>query len=176
MKRLLTIMLVGAMLCAAAPAFAQREDKFFSAGFGLEGGLPLGNTSNYYNFETGVTARFALHVGPGFATFTAGGIILPAKSLPESDLKAAVQMPFKFGYKYPLVGPLFVMGEIGYSSFLLYYDNGTQDYQHTSTGGFTYSPAVGVNLGVTELSMRYESVILNGGNLSYLGFRAGFNF
>lgn len=179
MKRILTIIIVaGCMLVCALPAMAQRPGKMFSAGFGIEGGAPLNDAKDAYSFTFGATARVAVHAGPGFATFTTGGIMFVAKNIDQSNLKATVQIPFKAGYKYIFLDHFFVMGELGYSALETYYDNGNGDatLAHTSTGGFTYAPSAGVQFRAMELALRYETVHANSANLSYLALRLGFNF
>jgi hypothetical protein len=177
MKKIFTLLFTVCLLGCMLPAMAQKPGKIFSAGFGLEAGIPLGDARTAFNATGGVTARFALRAGPGYATFTTGAIVFAPKNLYyDENLKASVQIPFKAGYKYSIIPHLFVMGELGYSSFQTYYDDGNDDIAHTSTGGFTYAPAVGAEWGVFEVSLRYESVHVSGGNVSYVGARCGFNF
>jgi hypothetical protein len=157
---------------------AQKPGKLVSVGFGIETGIPVSNTLDAFNFTFGMTARVAVHAGPGFATFTTGGIVYVPKSLQESSsARAGLQIPIKAGYKYIFVRHFFVMGEVGYSVFKTYYDNGQNDQIYsTSTGGFTFAPAIGVQFGVTELALRYESMRIEGRNADFVGFRVGFNF
>jgi len=152
--------------------------KLISVGFGIEGGLPANSaTKDVFGGGGGVTARAALHLGPGFVTLTTGGIVFIPKNLQETNaVKTAVQIPIKAGYKYVLVGHLFVMGEFGYSVFKSYYEDQNNNVYSTSTGGFTFAPSVGVQWGATEVALRYESVQLSGGNFTYMGLRLGFNF
>ena len=71
--------------------------------------------------------------------------------------------------------PFFVMGELGYSSFKIYYDaNGT--VASNSSGGFTYAPTVGVNFNAFEAGIKYEATSVSGGTFSNISLRLGFNF
>ncbi len=179
MKKIFTLLFTGILLSCVLPAMAQKPGKMFSAGFGIEGGWPVGDLKNSYGGYGGVTARFALRAGPGFATFTTGGILFAPKDVYNDYVKIAVQVPFKAGYKYIFLRHLFVMGELGYSSYITYYNDGDSyedDIKHSSTGGFTFAPTVGAQWGVFEVGLRYESTHVDGGNASYVGVRAGFNF
>src|SRR5882724_2140815 len=142
MKKIFTMVFTAGLLCAFVPSMAQKSGKLVSVGFGIETGIPVGTASDAFNFNFGATARVSVHAGPGFATFTTGGIVLIAKNLEQSySLKAGVQIPFKAGYKYVIANHFFVMGELGYSIFKSYYDVGDDSHlASTSSGGFTYAP------------------------------------
>jgi len=176
MKRFLICILSVALLSLAKPATAQSLNKRFSIGFGLEGGVPSGNSSNVYNYTGGMTLRFSLRAGHGFATVTAGGIAFVPQNLNGQNLKAGLQIPIKAGYKYIIIPHLFVMGELGYSTFRFYYEDQYNNLQMTNSGGFTYAPAVGFQWHALEISARYETIQLSAGNQSFMGFRLGFNF
>ncbi len=178
MKKIYSIIISLCLVSCVLPAMAQRQGKFFSVGFGMEGGIPVSDIKNIYSGSFGMTLRFSLHAGPGYATLTSGGIIFFPKNLDNNseDLKVGAQIPVKAGYKYTIVGPLFVMGELGYSSFRYYYDDGEGNVAHTSKGGFTFAPSLGVQFGVTEFALRYESIRISDGNISTVGLHLGFNF
>ncbi|HTQ26945.1 MAG TPA: hypothetical protein VMI35_02410, partial [Puia sp.] len=163
-------------LTLALPALSQKPAKFISVGFGVEGGIPVGDMNNTFEGGLGLTARFSIHAGPGFATLTAGGIPFVSQNVENNDLKTGVQIPVKAGYKYMILPHLFIMGELGYSDFKNFYEDQNNHVTVNSYGGFTYAPSVGVNLGVLEFAARYETVQLSGGKISYVGFRMGFNF
>jgi hypothetical protein len=176
MKRLFIYLFCGLFVFMSLPTTAQTLNKLCSVGFGVEGGVPVNGASNIYNFSGGITGRFSLHVGHGFATLTAGGIAFVPQELSGQNQRNAVQIPVKAGYKYIILRHLFVMGEVGYSAFRYYYVGGDDNLLVKSTGGFTYAPCIGVQFRILELSARYETIQLNTGNISYLGFRMGFNF
>lgn len=168
-------------------ASAQREDKQFSFGFGVEGGPMLGDKDFKREFgaEFGLSLRFSYKVGPGYATFTPGGMLVFPKSVnPDAtEIKIGTHVPLKLGYKY-IIGKFFVMGEAGYARYNLYTVNenseSINDVYKIKGGGFTYAPSVGANLGVFEVGLRYESTLakFEGTKISpsMLGLRLGFNF
>lgn len=157
-------------------AKAQKDSSKFSIGFGLEGGIPTGNSNSSYKDIAGFTIRGSYHVGPGFVTLTSGALIWLPKTGIGLDTKASIDIPVKAGYKYMFSKPFFVMGEAGFSSFKIYYKDGNGKLTSTSSSGFTFAPTVGVNFKALELGIRYESTSLSGGSVSAVCFRLGFNF
>ncbi|MEO8405193.1 MAG: transporter [Chitinophagaceae bacterium] len=177
MKKFNLFLICGMLsIFCSSNASGQSLSKKFSFGFGLEAGLPTGDVKEAYNFTGGLTLRFAYHVGPGFATLTTGGIAFIPESLEGEDVKAGLLIPVKAGYKYIIKDHFFVMGEVGYGSFKQYYSDDNGELASVSNGGFAYAPTIGVQFNALELGLRYESVSLPGGTLSFLGFRLGFNF
>lgn len=153
---------------------AQSPDKAFSVGFGLEGGLTSG-AANYHTMG-GLSIRFSYHVGPGFVTLGSGGFAWIPKSFEGKTTKASLQIPVLAGYKYIFAKHFFAMGELGYSSFRVYYNGGNGDVASTNYGGFTLSPTVGINFNAVELGLRYQTTSLSGGTVSAIGLRLAFNF
>ena len=86
----------------------------------------------------------------------------------------------KAGYKYIFYKHLFVQGELGYSAFILFYNDQYGNAKSDTHGGFTYAPTIGANFGVFEIGLKYEQVVFNSdgaaSNLSTAGLRFGFNF
>jgi hypothetical protein len=164
------------LLSVGSFARAQNLNKPFSFGLGLEAGAPTGDATTAYHFTGGLTIRFSVHAGPGFVTLGTGAEVWSPKSFEGKSTKASLQIPVLVGYKYVFAKPFFVMGEIGYSSFRVYYDGGSGGVASTSYGGFTWSPTVGVNLNVIELGIKYEATSLSTGTFSAVKFRLGFNF
>ena len=158
MKKFQLLFIFG-MLCifSSFNVAAQNLSKKFSFGLGLEGGLPLGDVKEAYNLAGGLTA------------------FIP-ESLEGEDVKAGLLIPVKAGYKYIIQDRFFVMGEIGYGSFKQYYADENDQLASVSNGGFAFAPSAGVQFNVLEVGLRYESVSLPGGSLSFLGLRLGFNF
>lgn len=168
-------------------ANAQKNDKPFSFGFGIEAGPLVGDKDfkNTFGGEFGMSLRFAVKAGPGYVTFTPGGMLVFPKSInvDDEEIKIGSHVPLKLGYKY-IIGKFFVMGEAGYSHYVLYTidqeSESIDDVVKLKGGGFTYAPAIGLNLGKFELGLRYESTLakFNGytSKPSLVGFRAGFNF
>ncbi|MBI1782062.1 MAG: hypothetical protein HYR66_11940 [Sphingobacteriales bacterium] len=172
---LVAIAAMSIVLLSFNTAKAQKENKHFSAGFGLESGATSGGASSVYKSTLGLTIRFSYHTGPGFLTFTSGGVVWLPKSGLGKSTKASLQIPVKAGYKYIFHKPFFVMGELGYSSFKIYYNN-NGGVASNAAGGFTYAPTVGVNFNTFEAGIKYEATAVSGGNFSNIGLRLGFNF
>ncbi|MBS1749220.1 MAG: hypothetical protein JST63_04905 [Bacteroidetes bacterium] len=164
--------------------YAQRSSKLFSFGFGIEGGPIVDKEfKNSYSAEAGLSFRFSLKAGPGFVTFTPGGMVVIPKSVDEDNIKVGTRVPLKIGYKYIIADKLFVMAEGGYSFYTFYTaDQNTEsadDIKKERDGGFTYAPSVGLNLGAFELGLRYETTILKKSTdvkPALLALRIGFNF
>jgi len=174
MKKLLFLLLAGAV--TAGTADAQKMSKKFSFGFGLEGGPTTGTISSTYGGAGGLTLRGSYHIGPGFATLTTGYLAYFPKSISGASLSAGTQFPIKAGYKYIFLKHLFAMGELGYSTFTTYVVNTSGGSTSFSSSGFTYAPAIGVQFGVFEAGVRYESTAVTGGSFNLIGIRLGFNF
>jgi hypothetical protein len=157
-------------------AKAQSDSKTFSVGFGLEGGLAGGSSNTNYHTTGGISIRFSYHVGPGFVSLGTGAMAWVPKSFQGKTTKASLQIPVLAGYKFIFARHLFVMGELGYSSFRVYYNGGNGDVASMTTGGFTYAPSFGINFNAFELGVRYQSTSLSGATLSAVGLRMAFNF
>lgn len=176
MKYLLKPLMLLTILATTLHVSAQKMTKKFSFGFGIEGGMPLGDLKNIYGFAGGLTVRGSYHVGPGFATLTAGSLGWFPKSFGGEDLKAGIQIPVKAGYKFIYKEHFFAMAELGYNSFKLYGIDDDGQVTSFSSSGFVFAPAIGVQLKSLELGLRYEHFSLKGGSGSFIGLRLGFNF
>lgn len=178
MKKCFYFFSIFILLCAFThEASAQRTDKTFSFGIGLEGAFPTGDLALGYGAGGGLTLRASYKVGPGFATLTSGAVVFTPKSFDdEDDLKVATQIPFKAGYKFIFKEYFFVMGEIGYSSFSSYGSGGNDELVKYTSSGLTFAPTIGVQYNWLELGIRYETFSVTGGSFSYTGARLGFNF
>jgi hypothetical protein len=176
MKKFIPLLFCVVLVFAGFCVSAQRESKNWSLGFGLEAGVPVGQFKDNYHFVPGVTIRFAYKAGPGFLTFTSGLIGFDPKKVAGEKTKAALQIPFLAGYKYIFLKHLFVMGELGYSNYRYYFGGTNGNLASSTTGGFTYAPSVGINFGVFDAAIKYESIAISGGTVSYAGIRLGLNF
>jgi hypothetical protein len=176
MKRVLLAAVSCALVLLSFQSNAQSAAKKWSIGFGFTGGIPLGSTKTAFNVNGGLDLRFAYKAGPGYATLSAGVNGFIPKSFAGKSTKAGLQIPVKAGYKYVIVPHFFVMGELGFSSFRSYYDDANNKLVSSSSSGFTYAPAVGTQFGAFELAIRYEGITVNGGTVSFVGLRLGFNF
>ncbi len=185
MKKILALEMAFAAITSATQLQAQ-SDKPFSFGFGFEGGPVVGDKGmkEGFGFQGGLNLRFSVKAGPGYITFTPGGMVVIPKKIDE-DVKVGTSIPLKLGYKYNFASKFFVMAEGGYSIYSFYaasIDEET-DYENIrsskySTGGFTWAPTIGVDLGKLELGLRYESTLLKKekSTISLASLRVGFNF
>lgn len=177
MKKSISILtFVVALSFAYSDSSAQKLTKTFSFGVGLEGGITTGDAKDAYPTNGGLTLRGSYHIGPGFATLTTGGIAFIPDDLEDEDAKVGLLIPVRAGYKYIIKDRFFAMGEVGYGSFKQFYSDEHDELVSRSDGGFLFAPSVGVQFGVVEISLRYESVSVGDENLSLLGLRLGFNF
>lgn len=183
MKKLFLLSVMVLSSFCFSQVFAQKSSKLFSFGFGFEGGPVMGNAEFKESFssEFGMSLRFSLKAGPGFATFSPGALLVIPKKVSEDDIKLGSRIPLRVGYKYIFAQNFFVMGEAGYAAYTFYSaDTGseTQEINKEKSGGFTYAPSAGVNLGKFEAGIRYEVTTLRelDSKVSMLGLRVGFNF
>lgn len=156
---------------------AQKMSKKLSFGLGIEAGIPTGNLAVGHSFGGGLTLRASYHVGPGFATLTAGGLVWVPKNLGGKDLSMSFQIPVKAGYKFIFKDHFFAMGEIGYNTFKAYTLDSKGDMVSYSQSGLVFAPGIGVQFKSVELGLRYEVFPIGYGlSGSMLGIRLGFNF
>jgi hypothetical protein len=169
-KKMLFFLL--ASFCVFA-ANAQKETKNFSVGLGLEVGSPGGNLGDIYNTAIGLTVRFSLKAGPGFAALTTGVIGYTPKTIPGVASKAGLQIPVRVGYKYIIQHHFFVMGETGYSDFNTYFGS-KGNIVTRSSGALLIAPSIGFQANAFEIGLRYD--IFSNSTGSVFGVRVGFNF
>lgn len=182
MKKITLLFVFVVSTLFVSQAYAQKDGKTFSFGFGLEGGVVTGKfkENKIYSGAGGITIRASYKLGPGYATLTSGVLLYIPDNLASEDaedLKIGVQIPVKAGYKFIFARHLFVQGEVGYSSFKVAYTDGDNEVKTDNYGGFTFAPTVGANFGAFEIGLRYETVTKIGNeNLSTAALRLGFNF
>lgn len=183
MKCTLLLLAVSCLTLFSLRSFAQNETKKWSIGIMTEIGLPQGDIKSVYHTTSGLSLRFSYHVGPGFITLSAGGVAFIPKIGAEDTssaviktLKVGVQVPVKVGYKYIFLHHIFIMGELGYSTFYTFYEDDNSEIQHSSAGGFDYSLTAGFQLNAFEIGFKYEAFQLPVNNINYIGARLGFNF
>jgi hypothetical protein len=185
LKRFLILGMIMTSSLFVSNLYAQKDGKPFSFGFGIEGGGILGdkNFKEVFSSEFGMSLRFSVKAGPGYATFTPGGMLVIPKSVDEDEVKVGTHVPLKLGYKYIIADKFFVMAEGGYSFYTIYTADSdaesVDDMTKERYSGFTYAPSVGLNLGKFELGLRYETTILKKNvdvKPGLLALRIGFNF
>ncbi|HRO47429.1 hypothetical protein [Agriterribacter sp.] len=183
MKKIILLLVIAVSTLYMSQVYAQKHGKPFSFGFGFEGGPIIGNADfkEVFSSEFGLSLRFSVKAGPGYATFSPGALLVMPKSLSEDDIKIGTHIPLRLGYKYIFAERFFVMGEAGYAAYTVYSaDAGSESDEivKDKSGGFTYAPSVGVNLGKFEAGIRYEATHLKDSDtkIGLLGLRLGFNF
>src|SRR5579862_564744 len=174
MKKKPTIIFVALLMICSSAAFAQKETKLNSFGFGIEIGSPTGNIKNLYSAAAGLTLRYSHHIGPGFITFTTGGLGYAPITSKGTPKRAAIQIPVRAGYKYIFDHHFFVMGELGYSYFKYFY-NSNGDIASATRNALTFGASAGLNLNAFELGVRYGVNITNNDG-GVIAARIGFNF
>ena len=165
MKKVLlaAILLVG----TAVSSFAQKGGSNFSVG--LEAGLPVGSTSNFYTVAIGGSLKYEAPIATGTNfTLSAGYTSFQGKTLaaPFGKVAAFGAIPVKAGIKQFFGDAFYGEAQLG-AAFL------------TQTGGgtaFAYSPGIGYKFSdVIDLGVRYEAWS-KGGTTSQIGARLGFSF
>jgi hypothetical protein len=158
MKKLTLIVLI---VGSGHFTFAQKPGKSESFGLGLEGGVsPNVGTNQYANF--GVTARFSIHAGPGYAYIGTGYMV--------SRAGTEFQIPLRAGYKFIFSKQFFVNEEFGY-----YFYKKTDYSDQTTQHGLSLATSVGMQFGKFDVGLRYDAII-NQNDFSTIGFFLGWNF
>jgi len=162
MKKVLlaTLLFVG----VAATSFAQDGGKF---SVGVEAGLPVGSTSNAYNFVIGGSLKYDLPIveATNF-TISAGYSSFQGKTVGGFKFPAAGFVPVKAGIKYFLAESFYGEAQVG-AAFSTQKNGGT---------AFAYSPGIGYKFSdVVDLGVRYEAWSKNG-TTSQIAARLGFSF
>jgi hypothetical protein len=164
LKRTPFFMMGSILLCFNISSSAQKPDKLYSFGIGLEGGVSP-NVATTQMVDLGVTGRISIHAGPGYA-FMGTGYLL-------SRAGTDFQIPLRVGYKFTFAKRGFLMGELGYYFYRTSENN--FPYHATTIRGLSIAPSAGVQFGVFEVGLRGD-VIINQAELSTIGFLLGWNF
>jgi hypothetical protein len=153
---ILMLITASLLLSCSVNCFGQKENKKWTIGIFSESGLPVGDANKLYKYDVGPNLRLSVRAGPGFITFSGGGVafIPNLKSLEDtllnnnnsgdtslniSKFKVGLKIPFKMGYKYIIGHHFFVMAEAGFSQFYTYYEDDSSKIEHTKSSGFTYA-------------------------------------
>jgi hypothetical protein len=175
MKKISTLVIIMLVALTTSKLYAQKGDDYkkFSLGLGLEGALPLTGLNNAYSAGGGLTLRGTIGLDNTSAvTITTGAIAFIPKSFAGVDLKAAINIPVKAGYKYMLSSNFYAIGEAGMTFAKVYASAGNGQTFSATSSSFTYAPGIGVQFGGFDTSIRYEGYSGSG----FLGLRVGFNF
>jgi hypothetical protein len=159
MKKLALILLLSG---SGLFVYAQKPGKPTSFGLGLEGGVsPNVGTTQYVNF--GLTARFSILAGPGYAYFGTGYMV--------SREGIDFQIPLRLGYKFIFSKKFFIQEEFGY-----YFFKDPESYAgQTVLHGLSIATSAGLQLGIFDIGIQYDAII-NQNNFSTIGFMLGWNF
>lgn len=137
------------ILCATISGFSQ--------GFkvGVNGGIPVGDASDYSNIQVGADVAYLFGVAD---TFSVGPMLGYSNYFPEeSDLYDNIQfLPVAASGRLGLGDAFFVGADLGYAIGL----NDGND------GGFYYRPQVGYDFGIVGLVASYSGVSRDGGSIS----------
>lgn len=171
-KILMTISVVCLAFCVKA------QDNKFSLGVGPAASLPTGDFSQFAALGLGseLQAKYAISssidgfVQAGYQSFSGKTV-----SVFGIDLKypSSSVIPVLVGAKYKIGGRVNVGAGIGYGSFSV---SGVDGEKGTSTGGFAYSPQLGYSFSKIDVVANYTSFSITGGNLSFFGLKAYYNF
>ncbi len=156
----------------SAMAQTTAADKF-NLNFGLETGLPTGNTANYSTFTLGGTVRLQYGItGNLAATFTTGGYHFFSKDIPGTDTRYASfgVGPIKGGLKYFFAPNIYFGAEAGI---------GREVTEQGFAGGqtkFLLSPAIGYGNKHWDFGIHYENLTGDGNNYGLIGLRIAYGF
>jgi hypothetical protein len=163
MKKVLlaTMLFVG----IAVSGFAQKGSNF---SIGLEAGLPIGSTSDFYSFVIGGSLKYEAPIATGTNfTVSAGYSSFQGKTVaPFGKIAAVGFIPVKAGIKHFFADAFYGEAQLG-AAFSTQSGGGT---------AFAYSPGIGYKFSdVLDLGVRYEAWSKNG-TTSQIGARLGFSF
>ena len=182
MKQFTFTMLVILLACCSLSTKAQRYNtKFFTGGFGLEGGLPWGSFVKGMKGSMGLDLRFAFKGGPGYITLSGGltgfgGTSNPKGGYDSGYFSGGIAPVLKIGYKYFIARHFFVMADGGFDKYYLNQGNGEGRSRNINGLGFTFCPSLGAQFGVFEMAVRYEAFSVPHGGISNANLRLGIDF
>ena len=159
MKKLTLILLLSG---SGLFVYAQKPGKMTSFRLGLEGGVsPNVATTQFANL--GLTARFSLLAGPGYAYIGTGYM--------ASREAFDFQIPIRVGYKFIFSKQFFIQEEFGY----YFYKNPDSYAGQTVLHGLSLATSAGLQLGIFDVGIQYDAII-NQSKFSTIGFMLGWSF
>lgn len=149
---------------------------------GVDAGIPVGNFSDYYNWNLGGTVQADLPIAKQlFVTVNAGYNNFFGKSIGSTSANFTnIQLiPVKAGLKFFPIENFYVQGEAG-ASFVA----NKNSLGVSKTALFAYAPQVGVQFPVggksfIDAGIRFEGnspLVTNGNNLNLIGLRLAYGF
>ena len=167
--------IVFTFLCLSA-AHAQKRSNGVEIGFGIDGGMPVGNDLKPYTtagvggditFGYNFDAHSALLLRGGYMTF------LTKEEYRSLNIKAVGDGFVKLAGRYNFPGRFYVEPQVGYSHFT----SSSGGSNKINSNGLTYAAAAGVFLDPLksfDVSIRYEGNIGNDG-IDFVGLRLAYS-
>lgn len=166
MKKFLlaAVLLAGVSMSSLAQKKSDGNGKF---SIGVEAGIPVGTTSDAYNFAIGGSLKYDMPIATGTDfTVSAGYTSFMGKTVLGFKIPAAGFVPLKAGIKYWFADAFYGEAQLG-AAFSTQSGGGT---------AFAYSPGIGYKFSdVVDLGVRYEAWSHNG-TVSQVAARLGFSF
>lgn len=146
---------------------------------GTDFALPLGDSGDTHSFGYGASAmgefklieKLNLTASAGYMHFSLKKDIRDLLKYFGDDTKGSGAIPLKVGAKYYFLEKLYVGAEAG----------ATISTDEEGGTAFTYAPAVGTNIRISEkygldIGLRFEGWSRNGINQNFIGLRTAFVF
>lgn len=169
------VFLVLASVFALSAANAQTGKN--QVGIGVDLGLPMGDFGDAAKLGIGGYAKYLHGVGSaGQVTLTSGYQKFSGKDLPEGTSASFSVIPILAGYRHNFGGG-YVEPQLGYGIYGSKWDFGSFGSGSESSGAFTWAVGAGYAMEQgLDLGVRYQSGSKDGGTISFIGFRVGYNF
>ncbi len=166
-----------AIVAITATGFAQKGNNQITPA--VEMALPTGDAGDASSIGLGVTVKGLYGVGEaGQVTFTTGYLISGAKKefkdLLGADKINSTMIPLLAGYRHHFKG-FYAEPQVGYGIYGAKIKGGDYD-SRDSEGAFTWAAGIGYIYNNFEVGARYQSMLKDGENSGFVGFRIGYNF
>lgn len=166
-KLLLCTLIAGISIFTCSAQTATPKTKF---SFGIEGGVPVGNSASLYNFGIGGSVKAEIHAGQDlYVTLSGGYTNFPIKDevraqlAPFGDLqKSAGFIPVKVGLKYYIENGFF--GEVQIGKTIATTDGAGSAFAYAPGFGYTFDSRY-------EIGLRYEGWRKDGSTFGQFGLR-----
>lgn len=168
-KFLLTLVAIGGFALAG---FAQSTNDASKFSIGVDAGIPVGSTSDFFSFVIGGSLKYEMPVATSTAfTLSAGYSSFMGKTITIAGSSAKVNavgfVPLKAGIKYHFAESVYGEAQVGASI-------GTKSGSKT---GFIYAPGIGFDVGGgIDIGVRYEGWSYSGGTTSQVAARIAYSF
>ena len=171
MKTKLFMLLVLVVLTASVNA-QSKDSKPFKIGVGAVIGLSVGDLSTDFRYGVDLQGEYAasplvgLTVSAGYLGWVGGGPVYAAIGGYGRGNTRPI-LPVLAGARYYFADKLFGSAQAGVS---IYTEKGAGNY-------FTFAPGIGYKISEKfDLLLKYQSIIVSGGNINFMGVRAGLSF